>query len=162
MGRPDFTIFYKSVVDWSEPNGFGDYDVFVSAYNASDRVGRVFCNVRAKRKIWAIQPELRFCKGELPTNGVLYFGAEADEIAFGVDLVGNMGPKGMEGVRMAIDVTGFIQPNMMYLLWLLYRHGVRSVECLYSEPISYVDREDTRSQRGMFWRFGRSRVSRVS
>ncbi len=45
--------------------------------------------------------------------------------------------------RLCIDLTGFIHPNIMYLLLLLARRGVRKVECLYSEPVSYSKREDT-------------------
>ena len=139
----DYTIFYKSPVDWMQKDSIGDYDVFISAYNGSDRVKSLFGAVRAKRKIWAVQPEYGLNEEELPEEGDIFQGGAGDEIGFGNGLTETLNLEGYQEAKICIDLTGFIHPNVMYLLSLLARRGLRRIECLYSEPVSYAKREDT-------------------
>ena len=130
-------------IDWAQSEGVGDYDVYVSGYNPSDRVEALFRAVRSKRKVWAVQGEYGLKKHEWPTEGDIFESAADDEIEFGRGLVEMLGGEALRGLRMCLDLTGLIHPNMMYLLRLLARMGVRSIDCLYSEPVSYLKREET-------------------
>jgi hypothetical protein len=42
-----------------------NFDIFISAYDASDRVKAVFSSIGAQRKLWVIHPEYQFHESEL-------------------------------------------------------------------------------------------------
>ena len=43
----DYSIFYYQA--YSSPNDLSDYDIFISAYNSSERVKSVFSNINASK-----------------------------------------------------------------------------------------------------------------
>ena len=149
----DYTIFYKSCVRDQDSPIPGSFDVFLSAYNGSERVRNVFGRVRAKRKIWVIHNEYRFRSSELPQTGQLFCCDDVDETAACRSLLNQVQSGCKGGPSLCLDLTGFVQPYLMFLFALLWRSGTRIIHCLYSEPKSYLDRESTM--------FSRSEISEI-
>lgn len=48
------------------------------------------------------------------------------------------------GKTVGIDITGFIRPYLIFLVRWLAEQGVRRFDALYSEPVIYSKREQTR------------------
>ena len=61
----DYSFMYKEVLTTGGAIDAG-WDVFVSAYNLSDRVQTVYEQVVAGRKLWIIHPEYGLDAGSLP------------------------------------------------------------------------------------------------
>jgi hypothetical protein len=139
----DYTIFYKTPLPAAEPwCGLVEWDVFISAYNSSERVNTVFRKAPALRKHWVIIPDYRYTKSEYPDGDV--FAPEADHEA---DLVlGYAGRAGLElkSQRLCVDITGFTRPCLIFLLRWLHREGIGKFDALYSEPDYYEKKEETR------------------
>ena len=153
----DYTVFYKSCVKDQDAPIPGEFDVFLSAYNGSERVRSVFERVQAKKKVWVIHNEYRFRKSELPRTGQLYCCDDTDEASACRGLLEHVRVGWERGYSLCLDLTGFVQPYLMFLLALFWRTGNRIVHCLYSEPKSYLHREST-----MFSKGGISEVKEVS
>lgn len=119
------------------------WDVFISAYNDSDRVKLVFDRVRATRKIWWLLPEYRYEPHEYPANGTqtipLTDDYEADLVLAGLKDVGDL-----SGLRICIDVTGLMRPHILFLMYYFNKTGVRSYDFVYTEPEHYSRKVDTR------------------
>lgn len=73
----DYSIFYYQA--YSSPNDLSDYDIFISAYNSSERVKSVFSNINASKKLWLIHPEYLFNDLELPKDGIIVKPEERSE-----------------------------------------------------------------------------------
>ena len=149
----DYTIFYKSELPRSgsigpEPDCKGSYDVFLSGYNSNDRVNVVFDRVLSRRKVWVIHNEYAFEDSEMPRGAEIYRCSNSEETVFFQCLMGDLLEKGLEGQQVCVDVTGLVPTHMMYLLAMLGTTGLRRVDCLYSEPLGYIDREDTAFTKG--------------
>ena len=56
------------------------FDVFVSAFNSSDRIAGVFNDVRAHRKLWLIHPEYQYTPIDLPDSQETVTPAGVDEV----------------------------------------------------------------------------------
>ena len=139
----DYELSYKTILsidgDWGV---LGRYDVFISAYEATERVQRVFSKVEAGNKFWLIFPEYKYTDADLPSGEYYSSGAvgEADYIKslwkeYGSDI---------QGKRVCVDTTAFIRPYLLFLLRWFKECGVKNFDAIYSEPAYYAHREETR------------------
>jgi hypothetical protein len=145
---PDYSIFYKKgwTADGSWPNF--DWDLFLSAFNSSDRVRTVFERVAARDKHWFISPEYEYKDNELPGNGKCFAPPAADEATVIQDYF-NDAALDLSSVRLCIDITGFMRPHLLVILKYLALSGVRRFDALYSEPLQYSKKEKTRFSDGV-------------
>jgi len=144
----DFSYFYKA--KYSSLGEFKvstSYDLFISAYNDSERVKDVFQEITSARKHWLIFPQYYYKEEEFPTlsnNTELSF-------AFGADM--REGPiirnyLDRSGVdlstigRICIDITGFIRPHLIFLIRYLSLLDLE-IDFLYTDPVRYVKKEKT-------------------
>lgn len=124
-----------------------EFDVFVSAFNDSERVKYVFENILAKKKHWWILPEYNYSGGdldeiysaasvidELPSN-------EAELVISGMEKSGL--DDGSGDLNICIDITGFMRPHIFMLLKYLQSIQVSSLSIVYSEPERYSRGADT-------------------
>lgn len=136
----DYRLFYKrrftSVDDIKD-----SWDLLISAYNNSERVISLFDGVRAKRKHWLIHPEYEYRKDEYP-SGEVFAPASANEADFAAEYSREAGWPSPDA-NVCLDSTGFMRPQLMFLLRRLRDAGLRKVDILYTEPIRYVDDERT-------------------
>jgi hypothetical protein len=122
------------------------FDVFVSAFNDSERVRYVFSNVGANNKFWWILPEYGYSKEDLKSidkseqflDGLS--GNEADLV------IGGMSKSGLEDptqLSVCIDITGFMRPHIFMLLKYFQEKKAKSLTIIYSEPERYSRGADT-------------------
>jgi hypothetical protein len=138
----DFTVFYKSKFTlggaWND-----SWDVFISAYNDSERVQAVFHDAPATEKHWLIHPEYNYTEHEYPTTGHVFAPPSGDEAEFLKYYFDRAGPL-LNGARVCIDSTGFMRPHIMLVLHFLLKAGVKRFDVLYSEPDQYKQQENTK------------------
>lgn len=133
----------ERVVDFG---GLVRFDVFISAYNNSERVKFVFDNVLAEKKYWWILPEYDYsaedlsgiagdasCIQELPKS-------EADLVLRGMIESGLDDPSGL---AVCIDITGFMRQHIFMLLKYFEATRAKSLTFLYTEPKRYSRGADT-------------------
>lgn len=122
------------------------YDLFISAYNESDRVKKVYENIESPNKHWLILPEYQFENIELSeldhpvfdfTNKSDY---DEDDIILeyyenNIELIHNS--------NIAIDITGMLRPYIVYFLRLFQNKGITKIHFIYSEPYEYKKKEET-------------------
>src|SRR5579872_243441 len=141
MGR--YSLFYKKA--WRANGNWPDFkwDVFLSAFNSSDRVRMAFTKAPAKTKHWFISPEYRYSSSELPTDAQCFISNEEDEAA-NVRAYFDKAAIDFGKTRLCIDTTGFMRPHLLAILKFLTHHGVKRFDALYSEPEQYVKKENTK------------------
>jgi hypothetical protein len=139
----DYTIFYKTEMpiesDWSDEN----WDLFISAYSPTERVRVTFDKANAEKKHWLIFPEYDYKKSEYPDGNLFYSETinEAEYIAEYWEFVKSV--MEISGIRICIDITGFIRPYLIFLIKWLKETGINKFDVIYSEPIQYSKREET-------------------
>ena len=143
----DYSIYYKSKVPKTGAVQ-GEWDLFLSAYNLSNRVRSIFDRVQSRRKVWVVHEEYKFSAAELPERGESFVHCGGDESIFCVKLLEwlNVG-EGWSG-KICVDVTGFLRPHMMCLIAMLESLQVSAVDVLYTEPRSYSKKESTKFSKG--------------
>jgi hypothetical protein len=137
----DFSIFYKSILqtdaDWAT---LPEYDLFISAYDCSERVDHNFNKIRSKEKHWFLTPHYKMA-GESPKDGKSFIYNLYHEDDFILEYF-KENPLDIK-CSICIDITGFIRPFIIFLFRYLHSQGVKKVDCIYAEPIKYVKSEET-------------------
>ena len=142
----DYSIMYKEVLGPGKTID-GGWDVFVSAYNLSERVKDVYGRVDAARKLWIIHPEYQLGSSLLPREDS-FLDPGFGEAEFCNRLLTRLPVAEKGDLNVCIDITGMMRPHMMCLLLRLADLGVSKVDVLYSEPITYASRETTKFSSG--------------
>lgn len=137
----DYSIFYQQELKPSEIDGIASHDIFVSAFNSSERVKKVFEKISAVRKIWLVHPEYQYNSSQLPANEEAILPLSNNEAEQVNDLLDALGPIG--GKTICIDITGFMRHVLIFLVTRLEQEGVTKITALYSEPESYRKQEAT-------------------
>lgn len=109
-----------------------EYDIFISAYNNSDRISYVYEKIDANEKTYLLFNEYGFDSINQPhkkisdTNNLMIFfdGIDANK-------------------KILIDITGFIRPYLILLIRILKEREFKEVGFIYSEPVKYTKAEDT-------------------
>jgi hypothetical protein len=137
----DYTVLYKDElpVEGVWPARV-QWDIFISAYTAAERVKCVYDKVTAASKYWLVFPEYGFAAFQYPDGA--FASASRDEAAYVKEFWdGSIGD--IAGRTVGIDITGFIRPYLIFLLRWLAERGVRRFDALYTEPVIYGNREQT-------------------
>jgi hypothetical protein len=138
----DYSIYYcRSISVDRIKQELSSFDIFVSAYNLSDRVLRVFSEALASRKIWLLHPEYSYAPLDEPIGFPVVHPTSRDEVDQVNSLLAELGD--LHGVSICIDITGFMRHVLVFLVAKLAHLGVESVSVVYSEPISYSKGEGT-------------------
>lgn len=138
----DYSLFYRRPVRTDRISyEVPEFDIFISAYNNSDRVNDVFRQIRAAKKIWLIHPEYGYTPIEQPEGDIKVCPNQTDEISQINCLLAELGE--LDGKKVGIDITGFMRHVLVFLVAKFAHIGVRNFITLYSEPVSYLKQEDT-------------------
>jgi hypothetical protein len=119
------------------------HDIFISAYNDSARVQKVFSGVVAPKKFWWILPEYNYSATEvasLPNHILFTEHGEADLVMAGLESIKT---SLVTGSRLCVDITGFMRSHILFLMKYLRDSGIKSFDALYTEPSHYSRKADT-------------------
>ncbi|WP_369013376.1 hypothetical protein [Flavobacterium anhuiense] len=146
-----YSYLFKSKLEDITPKLISDtfkHDLFISAYNKSERVKMVFENVSCVNKHWIVLPEYEFNNFELASlDGSVFDYSEKNGLNEGeiiMEYYNGAAKKFFDETKsVCIDITGFIRPHLVFLIRLLEKVGVKRVEFIYSEPTNYIKKENT-------------------
>lgn len=137
-----FDLFYKCSLPTNEPWPKGnEWELFISAYNSSDRVKSVFDIAKAKNKHWLIFPEYEYAPHEYPAGDVFY-DPSREESEFFYNYL-NWANCLNDVTSLCIDITGFMRPHLLHLVMLLKHLNIKKFDVLYTEPSRYAKKEET-------------------
>lgn len=139
---PDYSIFFRRPVGVDRiAQELPPFDIFVSAYNSSDRVTKVFSEIQAAKKIWLIHPEYKYEPIDGPNGFIKVSPDKTDEVEQINALLTEIGD--LTGKALCVDITGFMRHALVFLVAKLAHMGVKEFTALYSEPVEYIKQENT-------------------
>lgn len=124
------------------------WDVFISAFNLSTRVNKVYEDISADLKYWFIFPEYGFSSTDLPedpNNIYLPNGPESMQLMH-ADKIINF--KSMSNLKVCIDITGFMRPQLLFFMQQLKYCHFTDFDVIYSEPARYAKGSSTKFSNG--------------
>lgn len=140
----DIEALLDAKIDLRQAASGERWDLFISAYNNSQRVQTIFPRIPADRRSWWVIPEYGYRPeelAELDNPVVLPPGSEAQVVKAG--LAGS-GFDPANDLRLCIDITGLMRPHILFLMAHLQEIGVTKFDLLYTEPAQYSRRAETR------------------
>src|SRR5690606_23352273 len=144
----DFSLLYKTKFPTLDKLASErTYDVFISAYNDSERVQQVFDRLNATEKYWLILPQYGYTPIELASvNGSkIEFNSKNSESELIRSFFKDIGVTNFENKSICIDMTGFIRPHLLFLVrYLAIKFPKSTVDFIYTDPIKYADKENTK------------------
>jgi hypothetical protein len=129
-----------------EMNIDGDWpkwDIFLSAFNLSERLEKVFNKVEATSKHWLVFPEYQFDNEELPVAESVIKIDKGSEAAQMLSVIEAINLNQSKGKSICIDSTGFLRAQLLFLLAYLKKLGFNKIDFLYTEPNHYSKKENT-------------------
>lgn len=118
------------------------WDTLISAYNSSDRVRIPFEKFCASNKYWVVHGEYGYSAQEHPLGSVL-LSSETNEGDFIESALGKVISGLNQDSKLAIDITGFMRPHLLFLLIYLKAKGFKQFDALYTEPMHYERKAET-------------------
>ncbi|GAA4625923.1 hypothetical protein [Cellulomonas oligotrophica] len=113
-------------------------DLFLSAYNDSERVRTVYSSVRAARKVWLLHEEYGYSNSDLPPEEC-FAPMAVSEAEWWIRLVADYLRNDLvAGSRVVIDITGMMRPHIMIMPLIMRQLGVDLLTVLYTDPTSYM------------------------
>ena len=141
LSKSDYYAFERLAHSPPDLSNAGPWDFFLSAYDKTERVQQPFNDIQAGWKQWVVHEEYRLPKQEWPTGAVeLHAASEPPAI---LALMREYSSE-LQGANVCIDSTGFIRPHLLVLLWAMRDIGIRSFDVLYTDPVRYLEDENTR------------------
>jgi hypothetical protein len=135
----DYSIFYRHRFAGVYELATRTWDRFVSAFDGSDRVTRVFDHVIANEKHFLNLPEYKHDAASLPVGCFqAAVGDEAEAIGSYFDAMPIA-----QGRTLCVDISGFLRPHLIYLLRYLSANGIKKFDALYAEPSHYAQKAET-------------------
>jgi hypothetical protein len=118
-----------------------NWDIFISCYNNSERVKKIFSTICAKDKLWIITPEYEYVKSEYPNENYL----EGESFNEAELILGTIGKylKDKNHLHICIDITGFMRPHIIFLVKYMKLNNISNYDLIYSEPSYYAKKSDT-------------------
>lgn len=141
----DYSLYYREELKISQD--WESWDLFLSAYNHSDRLRTVYDKVVSEEKYWLIFPEYGFGDSELPGEKYIELceGNEYDQFR---PLLKDLTLESYKDKKICVDATGFMRPQLLFLLAYFKKNGFYEVDFIYSEPDHYVNKENTSFSNG--------------
>lgn len=141
MKTLDYAMFFRRPINVERiAEELPHFDVFVSAFNSSDRVNITFQEISASSKYWLVHPEYSYIPIEYPSGSIVApsVNDEVTQVGMLLDAIGSL-----DGKTICIDITGFMRHVLAFLIAKLSYIGVKAVTAVYSEPTRYLKQEDT-------------------
>ena len=137
--RYDYSLFKRNLYLPSDLSQLS-YDVFISAYNRSERVKTVWESVNARKRIWINHAEYAIPAAELPDCDLVVETQEGEgEIELWLRFLNSSEMTGLPtDARIAVDITGLLRPHVVTMPLAFALNGFNHLIALYSDPSAYV------------------------
>lgn len=145
----DYYMYYKDELDLSDD--WVHWDMFISAFNSSDRLRTVFDKVEADIKCWLVFPEYDFEENELPNDARVISVNEGSEAQQLQPVIQELSLSEYKNRRICIDATGFMRAQLLFLLAYFKKSKFQQVDVLYCEPGHYSKKENTEFSEGSLY-----------
>ncbi len=140
LPEADYYAFERLVHSPAQIASAGPWDIFLSAYDETVRVKYPFHRVSATHKQWLVHEEYGLKEEDCPMDSIrLSSSFDPPDLLDFVKSQSDM----LSETKLCIDSTGFIRPHLLVLLRALRDIGVRKFDVLYSDPMRYIEDEDT-------------------
>jgi len=125
------------------------YDLFISSFNDEAMVHDLFNSISSVKKIWCVLPDYTL-KSKAEIKDSEYF--ELSDIDISSDsLESEYINEFIEKYRLidyisqviCIDITGFVKPYIIYLVYALKEYGFKKIDIIYSEPKYWEKLDET-------------------
>jgi len=137
----DYTYLYRDKIDLASLAA-GKWDVFISAYNLTERVQKVFEALSSTQKEWLSHREYGLSADQVPAGAFTSEARREDD--FIVEFFEErLSGADLKSLSICVDVTGFMRPHMLYLVHYLAAKGAKKVDVVYAEPGHYKRLDDT-------------------
>lgn len=135
---------YRELIAFKDSQA-NHFDIFISAYTKEDSIIKTFGAVNAINKTWIVFPEYEITANEIPQENCYLFQFKDENIKESelAQEVFSRYIEGKEDQRICIDSSGFIKPYLIFLLIYLKEKGIKEIQVLYTEPVSYKDAAHT-------------------
>jgi hypothetical protein len=110
------------------------WDLFISAYNDSQRVRQIFADVPADRKVWWLIPEYDYKDEEVFASAEVIRSRELNEAELIPQCLANIGVDEGKVGRICVDITGFMRPHILFFLKHFKKLWINKFDMLYTEP----------------------------
>ena len=135
----DFTYLYKhSFSSLEEFSSSKEYDYYISSFINSDRILLPPTKINAKKKIWIVTKEEENNKLLNDQHKIIINSDENYDIM--KQMVDDINVHDKE---ICIDATGFLIPDLLFLIRYLNSKGIEHLDIIYTEPLKYKKAEDT-------------------
>ncbi|WP_088458762.1 hypothetical protein [Acinetobacter soli] len=138
----DYDIYYRESLNIFEISKIENIDIFISAFNESERVNILYDKINSKNKYWFIQPEYNFSDQQISHLNEKIYTKHFDESKQVKDIIEYLGEELLDKV-LYIDCTGFMRHTLVYLIIKLGVLGFKKINIIYSEPCSYINNDKT-------------------
>lgn len=141
----DYSFYYRK--ELSIETEWDEYDLFLSVFNSSDRVREVYNKINCQSKYWLIVPEYEYSVEEYPKEQCIIISGdnESEQIQSILQVLELANYKEQ---KVCVDLTGFMRPQILFLLFYFKHVGFKEVDFLYSEPSHYIEKEKTKFSQG--------------
>jgi hypothetical protein len=135
----DYTLFYKDRFRDAQQLANLSWDRFISVFDGTDRVSTVFAAVTAATKHWLLLPEYELGPQSLPQGAVAIDSRDEAEAIAAYFTAYPL----QHGDRLAVDISGFLRPHLVFMTQYLGSIGVRAFDAIYAEPLHYARKAET-------------------
>lgn len=133
----DYNLFYRDELPDKGDLGFS-CDIFISAFNLSQRVNDLFSRMDSKRKVWLNLPDYKIASDLLPSGVEVFADDHKDEADFFIKLWDKLELETeMMDAHLCIDATGFIKPYLMTFIAFLVSKELKTIDVIFTEPQRY-------------------------
>lgn len=139
-----YHLYYKRKLNPDDDWGI-ECDIFISAYNPSDRVKTIHEKINSKNKFWFLLPEYKFNEVDFNWLPNIHLGIDEDETEFDyiIRFFKSIDPELLKG-SIVIDITGFIGHYVLALVIALKHMNITDCDIIYGEPLRYSKSERTK------------------
>jgi len=135
----NFTYLYKhSYSSLDELSSIEEYDYYISSFINSERIILPPTKIKTKKNIWIVTKEEENNKLLEGHCKIIIDSDENYDIMMG--MANNIDVNDKE---ICIDATGFLIPDLLFLIRYLNSKGVNHLDIIYTEPLKYKKSEDT-------------------
>ncbi len=119
-----------------------NFDLFISVYNESERVLHTSNKINAKEKLIVTNIKYDYLS-DIPDK-IIKIDDKLNELEYIERIISLVDQCLNETSKVCIDITGFLRPDLIYLVKYFKDSVINNISFIYTEPQRYIDKEATK------------------